>query len=104
MSMHGTMEALEIRRLLSGGGDFFTQTNLVSDGSVASVQPADPKLVNAWGISNLPGSPFWVSSNEKGLALLYDGQGVKSGLEVNIPASGGGDAAPTGNVAHTGSG
>ena len=104
MSMHGTVEALETRRLLSHGGDFFTQTNLVSDGSIPSVQPADPKLVNAWGISNLPGSPFWVSSNEKGLALLYDGQGVKNSLEVNIPASGGGDAAPTGNVANAGTG
>jgi uncharacterized protein (TIGR03118 family) len=103
------LEALEQRRLLSGGhghvheADFFTQTNLVSD-ALPAVNPADPHLKNAWGISNLPGSPFWVSSNEQGLALLYDGKGVKRPLEVSIPGAGGQDAAPTGQVANAGSG
>ena len=103
------LEPLEQRRMLSGGhehvheADFFTQTNLVSD-VLPAANPADPHLKNAWGISNLPGSPFWVSSNEKGLALLYDGKGVKRPLEVAIPGAGGQDAAPTGQVANAGSG
>jgi len=103
------MDPLEQRQMLSGGhghvheADFFTQTNLVSD-VLPAVNPADPHLKNAWGISNLPGSPFWVSSNQKGLALLYDGKGVKRPLEVAIPGAGGDDAAPTGQVANAGSG
>jgi uncharacterized protein (TIGR03118 family) len=103
------LEPLEQRRLLSGGhehvheADFFTQTNLVSD-VLPAANPPDPHLKNAWGISNLPGSPFWVSSNGAGLALLYDGKGAKRPLEVVIPGAGGQDAAPTGQVANTGSG
>lgn len=104
------LEPLEQRRLLSAGGhghvheaDFFTQTNLVSD-VLPAANPSDPHLKNAWGISNLPGSPFWVSSNGKGLALLYDGKGAKRPLEVAIPGAGGQDAAPTGQVANPGSG
>ncbi|HEY7119726.1 MAG TPA: TIGR03118 family protein [Tepidisphaeraceae bacterium] len=104
------VESLEGRRMLSGGGDdreherdFFTQTNLVSD-TLPTKNPPDPNLKNAWGISNLPGSPFWVSSNGKGLAVLYDGTGAKTALEVAIPGAGGNDAAPTGQVANAGSG
>jgi uncharacterized protein (TIGR03118 family) len=103
----GGLEALEGRRLLSGGGghnaDFVTQTNLVSDGATPAAL-VDPNLVNPWGISNLPGGPFWVSDNGMGLATLYDGAGTKSGLEVSIPGAGGGDAAPTGQVSNAGSG
>src|SRR5690348_18243538 len=46
------------------------QTNLVSDlPGVAAV--TDPNLVNAWGISESAGSPFWVSDNGTGLSTLY---------------------------------
>jgi uncharacterized protein (TIGR03118 family) len=100
------LEMLEGRRLLSGNthhDDFVTQTNLVSDGATPAAL-VDPNLVNPWGISNLPGGPFWVSDNEKGLATLYDGAGAKAALEVSIPGAGGGDAAPTGQVSNTGTG
>lgn len=102
------LEALEGRRMLSGGGeghhgDFVTQTNLVSDGATPGV-PTDSKLVNPWGIANLPGSPFWVSDNKPGFATLYDGLGAKSTTEVKIPGVGGQDAAPTGMVANPGAG
>jgi uncharacterized protein (TIGR03118 family) len=107
------LELLEGRRLLSGGGgggggdrhasDFVTQTNLVSDGATPAAL-VDPKLVNPWGIANLPGSPFWVSDNGVGTATLYDGAGAKQALEVTIPGAGGGDAAPTGMVSNPGTG
>jgi uncharacterized protein (TIGR03118 family) len=93
--------------MLSGGGgegrsaDFVTQTNLVSDGAVPAAL-VDPKLVNPWGISNLPGSPFWVSDNGAGFATLYDGLGAKQATEVAIPGAGGNDAAPTGQVSNPG--
>ena len=42
---------------------FFTITNLLTDNQgVNAAQIADPKLINAWGISHSPGSPFWVSA------------------------------------------
>ncbi len=86
----------------NGGGDKrYQQTNLVSDQSgVAMLQ--DPNLVNAWGISFSPSSPFWVSDNGTGLATLYDVTTDSSGmmhvdkrsLEVSIP----GDGTPTGQL------
>src|SRR5882724_340727 len=70
----------------------YQQVNLVSDlPNVAIVQ--DTNLVNAWGISFSPTSPFWVSDNGTGLSTLYavtnDSSGavsvVRQGLVVTIP-------------------
>jgi uncharacterized protein (TIGR03118 family) len=75
--------------------DHYRQLNLVSDLSgVALLQ--DASLVNAWGISSSPVSPFWVSANGTGksplYAVTYDGQGMvqvaKVPLEVSIPGEG----------------
>lgn len=83
------------------GDGRYQQTNLVSDQpGMAMLQ--DTNLVNAWGISFGPNTPFWVSDNGKGLATLYivtnDSSGVehvsKRSLEVAIP----GDGTPTGQV------
>ncbi len=75
--------------------DSFAQHNLVSDlPGVASV--LDPDLVNPWGISFSPTSPFWVSDNGTGLSTLYIANGQKQGLIVTIPPAGA--AAPTGQV------
>jgi len=84
----------------------FTQTNLVSDGFVPA-QQTDPNLINPWGVSYSPTSPFWISDNGTGLASIYRLDGT--GLTVNAippvtvaPALPGGDpAAPTGQVFNT---
>lgn len=52
-------------------------------------QPADPDLVNAWGIARGPSSPYWVSDNVTGKSTLYNSQGVKQGLVVEIPSASG---------------
>src|SRR5438477_1039299 len=79
----------------------YRQTNLVSDQpGLALLQ--DTNLVNAWGVSSSPTSPFWVSDNGTGLATLYavtnDALGmvhvVKQPLEVVIP----GEGNPTGQL------
>src|SRR5580765_3689076 len=79
----------------------FQQVNLVSDhAGVALLQ--DTNLVNAWGVSFGPATPFWVSDNGTGLATLYavtnDSSGnlqvTKQGLQVTIP----GEGTPTGQV------
>ena len=81
----------------------FGQTNLVSDlPGVARVM--DPDLVNPWGMAFSSSSPIWVSDNGQGLATIYNGAGVKQGLVVSIPAPGGGQGAPTGQVFNGGSG
>src|SRR5438552_2086086 len=86
------------------GDDRFTsyrQVNLVSDlPGVALLQ--DTNLVNAWGVSFSPSSPFWISDNGTGKSTLYavtnDASGAphvaKQALEVNIP----GEGNPTGQV------
>ena len=76
----------------------FQETSLVSDGFVPAAT-IDPDLINPWGVSFSPTTPFWVSDNGTGLATLYDGAGMKRSLVVTIPpASGSGTSAPTGQV------
>ena len=77
------------------------QTDLVSD--VLPAQIMDPDLTNAWGISEGPGTPFWVSDNGTGVATLYSVPGMSSAvtkapLTVTIPSGSAATAAPTGQV------
>ncbi|MBV9365321.1 MAG: TIGR03118 family protein [Solirubrobacterales bacterium] len=84
------------------------QTNLVSDlPGVAAM--TDGNLVNAWGISESPTSPFWISDNGAGVSTLYQVPGAGSTpvsispLVVSIPTpvslTGG---TPTGTVFNLG--
>ena len=75
-------------------------TNLVTDDQSAhAAQITDPGLVNGWGISFSPTSPFWVSSNGAGTSTVYRVNPLtqattKVGLTVSIPGAGN----PTGQV------
>ena len=69
---------------------------------MSDVLPAvinDPNLTNAWGISEGPATPFWISDNGAGFATLYSVPGAlstpvsKVPLNVSIPIS-----SPTGQV------
>jgi uncharacterized protein (TIGR03118 family) len=72
--------------------------NLVSNQKGAA-KFTDPLIVNAWGLVHTPGSPFWISDNGSGWSTLYNGQGVKQGLQVVVPSeSGAGPGSPTGIV------
>jgi uncharacterized protein (TIGR03118 family) len=73
----------------------YLETDLVSDlPGVAMLQ--DTNLVNAWGMSMSPNSPFWISATETGRALVYsvtndvdgDSYVTKVPLEVRIPGEG----------------
>jgi uncharacterized protein (TIGR03118 family) len=69
----------------------FTVNPLVSDQpGVAPV--TDPDLVNAWGLTSSPASPWWVSDNGTNLSTLYNGAGTKQGLVVHVAGG------PTGTV------
>ncbi|QEH32712.1 hypothetical protein OJF2_11910 [Aquisphaera giovannonii] len=110
------VEALETRALMSVGAHApvhahlsqghrghdrtpIQQTNLVSDGAVPA-KVTDPGLVNPWGLSASPTSPWWISDNGTGLSTLYNGNtGAKQGLIVSIPSpSGPTGGTPTGTV------
>jgi uncharacterized protein (TIGR03118 family) len=69
----------------------FTVNPLVSDQpGVAPV--TDPDLVNAWGLTSSPTSPWWVSDNGTDKSTLYNGAGAKQGLIVSVAGG------PTGTV------
>lgn len=84
----------------------YVQTNLVSDiPGLATV--TDPHLVNPWGVSFRPGSPFWVSDQGTNSTTLYsvtDSTHVNNPVPVftvNIPTTGTGPQGPTGQVSNT---
>lgn len=75
----------------------FDQVNLVSD-QPDMAQIRDPLLVNPWGLSHSPTSPFWVSNNGTDSSTLY--RGAADGADVSkvpleVAITGG---APTGQV------
>jgi uncharacterized protein (TIGR03118 family) len=64
----------------------YVQTNLIS--SQPGVAPnTNRNLQNAWGIAFPPAGPFWVNSNNTGLAFLVDGTGapIAARPQVTIP-------------------
>src|ERR1700719_3697249 len=89
--------------LSTPGFSQYTVTNLVSNQNAIGSNPADPVLVNAWGITSLATSPFWVSDNGTGKSTLYNSVGQKQGLVVTVPAAGGSTATgtPTGVIGNT---
>jgi uncharacterized protein (TIGR03118 family) len=74
----------------------YVQHNLVSDGTIAA-DHTDGQLVNAWGLTSLPGSPWWVADNETSVSTLYGADGTKRALVVDVPNN------PTGAVSNTSS-
>jgi uncharacterized protein (TIGR03118 family) len=72
--------------------DIYTVQPLVSDSSATPAASTDPSLVNAWGLSAGPTTPWWVSDNGTNVSTLYSGTGAKTALTVSVPG------APTGTV------
>src|SRR5665213_4504324 len=70
----------------SGGiaDDIFTVHNLVSD-TAGTAPVADASLVNAWGLSAGPTTPWWTSNNGTNTSTLYTGTGAKQALTVSVP-------------------
>jgi uncharacterized protein (TIGR03118 family) len=74
----------------------YTVTKLVSDEAGVALHQ-DSSLVNAWGLTARPTSPWWVSDNGTDVSTLYTADGTKVPLTVGVPN------APTGAVANLGS-
>jgi hypothetical protein len=71
------------------------QTNLVSDLAILKATITDPQLVNPWGVSHSPTSPFWVSNQGKNTTTLYAVTDETTVSKVNINAPAGFVAIPT---------
>lgn len=91
----------------TGQDNHFVQTNLVSDLAGLAATVTDSSLMNPWGVSHSPTSPFWVSDQGTSKATLYavtDSTTVsKVPLTVNIPTTAAGPQGPTGQVNNTNS-
>jgi uncharacterized protein (TIGR03118 family) len=84
------------------------QTNLVSDiPNLATI--TDPKLINPWGVSHSPTSPFWTSNQGTSTATLYMVTDETTVTKFNVPPNGfvaipttaSGPQGPTGQVNNT---
>jgi uncharacterized protein (TIGR03118 family) len=75
--------------------------NLVAD-QAGKADHTDPALVNAWGLTSLAGSPWWVADNGSDKTTVYDAAG--NGFPSAGPIVVGVASAPTGAVANAGSG
>lgn len=73
-------------------GREFIVTRQVSD-QTGRAPVIDSNLVNAWGLSQAPGGPLWVSNNGTDTSTLYDANSfAKIPLTVSVPG------APTGTT------
>jgi uncharacterized protein (TIGR03118 family) len=71
----------------SQSSNSFTQSNLVSDGSIPA-HTTDPQLINPWGMAIGQQTPFWINTAGSGLSEVYDSGGNKQ-FVVQIPPGGG---------------
>jgi uncharacterized protein (TIGR03118 family) len=70
----------------------YTVHALVSDDASVPAPGADTNLVNAWGISAGPTTPWWSANNGTNTSTLYSGAGAKVALTVAVAGG------PTGTV------
>lgn len=73
------------------GPSLYTVTNLVSDGTIPAAH-TDHNLVNGWGLTAGPTTPWWVANNGTDTSTLYDGSGAARPLVVSVAGD------PTGAV------
>ena len=72
--------------------DIFSVHALVSDGAATPAPGTDASLVNGWGLSAGPTTPWWASNNGTNTSTLYTGVGGKAALTVAVAGG------PTGTV------
>src|SRR5512133_1186343 len=58
---------------------------LVSDSAATPAPAADASLVNGWGLTAGPPTPWWAADNGTHTATLYSGAGAKQALTVTVP-------------------
>ena len=76
----------------------YTRTDLASNQPGVAPSTDQQHLINSWGLTALPTSPFWLSDNGSGFSTLYNGSGQQNPLFVTIPASASSPAGTTGRA------
>ena len=66
------------------GQNSYIVTSLVGSGGAVTAPSTDASLVNGWGLSAGPTTPWWVSNNGTNSSTLYSGTGVKAALTVTV--------------------
>ena len=74
------------------GSLIFNPQNLVTDDTAFTAVATDTSLVNPWGLSAGPTTPWWAANNGSNTSTLYNGAGTKAALTVTVPGG------PTGTV------
>ena len=83
---------------VAGAASARTQANLygvnalVSDSAATPATGADASLVNGWGLTAGPTTPWWAANNGTSTSTLYNGAGAKQALTVAVAGG------PTGAV------
>ena len=100
--MSDTVSTMMMQAAMATAAPSFIETPLISDGSTPAAE-TDPNLVNPWGISYGPTSPFWISENNTGTTSVDSVSGATIKLNaipaVTIPGpTPGTTSAPTGQV------
>jgi len=72
--------------------DVYSVHALVSDSAGAAAPAADASLVNGWGLTAGPTTPWWAANNGTSTSTLYNGAGAKQALTVTVAGG------PTGAV------
>jgi uncharacterized protein (TIGR03118 family) len=72
--------------------DIYSVHALVSDGAATPAAGTDASLVNGWGLSAGPTTPWWAANNGTNTSTLYSGAGAKAALTVAVAGG------PTGTV------
>jgi uncharacterized protein (TIGR03118 family) len=86
------LAVIAVTPLRAAEGNSFTVVRLVSDQPGVAAN-TDPNLVNAWGLTSGPTTPWWVSDNGTDKSTLYRGSdGQPQALVVDVAS------APTGTV------
>src|SRR6202007_3344219 len=65
----------------------YVRTDLASNQPGVAPSTDPQHLINSWGLTALPMSPFWLSDNGSGVSPLYTGGGVQGCLFLAIPPS-----------------
>jgi uncharacterized protein (TIGR03118 family) len=67
------------------GAQFYKEAKLVSDLASQAATITDPALINPWGVSSSPMSPFWVSDAGAFVATIYLVDGATGVISVARP-------------------
>jgi uncharacterized protein (TIGR03118 family) len=84
----GVASAADVRQQ----ADIYTVHALVSDGVAVPAAATDANLINGWGLSAGPTTPWWAANNGTNTSTLYNGAGSKQALTVTVAGG------PTGTV------